>query len=382
MGLEDLSLQILTLDLGEPSEFLSKALNPPSTLAMGNSLRLLESLGAVECKWLDSDSKGDAVDCSELAVSTELTALGFHLSSLPVGPRIGKLMIYGALLGCVEAALTIASSMTTSKPLFVSPFGQRDEADQARREIAVDNSDHLTMLCAFDEWRRIRRAKGDRAARSFIGDHFLNRMTLFEMEDLRKHYADLLVGIGFLPKGYRSGGKSYRSSSSETGSDNDFSLIKAVLVAGLYPNVIVAPRSLIDGSGNQEAGENAFRSQNKGDVYLHPSTVSFHSKQIESRYCCFHEIMKTSKMYIRDMTPISPVALLLFGGAIKVYHEKEVITVDEWLRFRISRTTASQVRGHVFPASHATVSPLTFHEYLRSVFYRSSICESRWSRFF
>lgn len=95
VGLEDLVLQILILDLGEPSRFLGRALNPPSELSMRNSLKLLEELGATECTWKQVDEpifteqKPVEVDedplsksCEDMDVTTELTALGFHLATV------------------------------------------------------------------------------------------------------------------------------------------------------------------------------------------------------------------------------------------------------------------------------------------------------------
>jgi len=347
VGLEDLSLQVLTLDLGEPSVFLSKALDPPSALAMSNSLKLLQSLGAVECQWQGNglsvvDSEEDIGDCSKLSVKTELTALGFHLASLPVEPRVGKMMVYGAIFGCTDPALSIAAAITSSKPLFVSPFDQRDAAREARVSLATEESDLLTMLNAFDKWRNLRKTKGARAAQKFAREKFMSQMTLYNMQELRRHYASLLVDIGFLPSGYRvpkNVAEDERPSGANANSGN-VALLKAVLCAGLYPNVIVAPKSLSDGTSTKQACETSFQSHKKGDVFLHPCTISFAEKRLESRYCCFHEIVKTSKMYVRDCTPVSPVALLLFGGATKVYHGEGVITVDDWLQFRISAKSA------------------------------------------
>jgi HrpA-like RNA helicase len=346
VGIEDLVLQVLILDLGEPSIFLARALTPPSAVAMKSSLKLLEELGAVECQWQASFIESET--CASLAeTTTELTALGFHLATLPVEPRIGKLIIYGALFGCVEPALTIAAAMSSKSP-FLSPFGNRDAADEARRTFSVDGSDHLTILEAFNQWKALRASSGERATNAFIRDSFLSRMTLFQMDELRKQYAALLGDIGFLASGYRFDGNTQGSKQTVPSDANvnggNTDLLKAVLCAGLYPNIILAPRPLVNGTSKQEAGEMAFQSRSKGEVYLHPSTLSFSAKQLEYRYCCYREIMQTRKLYVRDATVVSPFALLLFGGALRVYHTEGVVTVDEWLKFRIDRTPATLVK--------------------------------------
>lgn len=370
VGLEDLVLQILLLDLGEPSIFLTKAVNPPTALAMRNSLKLLEGLGAVDCDWEDDGdrkklevlanrSNSDAPICESLSVTSGLTALGFHLATLPVDPRVGKMMIYGALFNCIDPALTIAASMSARNP-FMSPFDKRDEADAARKEFSTEGSDHLTTLTAFNQWKEIRKQKGDKSAQSFLRESFLSRLTLFQMEDLRKQFASLLVDIGFLPKNFRlpqsfgRGRDNGRGTQDQqvstpnisTGNGDNIHLVKAVLCAGLYPNIIVAPRTLVPRDGrlsDKKAGECAFQSL-KGDVYLHPSTISFSAKRLDSRYCCYHEIVKTSKTYVRDATPVSEFALLLFGGSLKVYHTHGVVTVDDWLKFRIAAKPATLVK--------------------------------------
>lgn len=370
VGLEDLVLQILLLDLGEPTSFLAKAVDPPSALAMRNSLKLLEGLGAVEVDWeksspvtfsdsrdsIEESEPQESPSCGTISAESGLTALGFHLATLPVDPRVGKMMIYGALFQCTDPALTIAASMSARSPFF-SPFDKRDEADAARKEFAMEGSDHLTTLNAFNKWKDMRRAKGEKATRTFLQESFLSRLTLFQMEDLRKQFADLLVDVGFLPRGFRlKGGHGRNSCGSNSRNANDppsaadaysdnMPLIKAILCAGLYPNIIVAPRPLVrvGGMSDKQAGECAFQSL-KGEVYLHPSTISFSEKHLDSRYCCYHEIVRTSKTYVRDCTPVSEFALLLFGGSLKVYHTHGVVTVDDWLKFRISPKAAALVK--------------------------------------
>ena len=43
----------------------------------------------------------------------ELTALGLHLSRLPVDVHIGKLILLGAIFNCTNDVLTIAATLST-----------------------------------------------------------------------------------------------------------------------------------------------------------------------------------------------------------------------------------------------------------------------------
>lgn len=363
VGLEDLVLKILLLDLGEPCSFLAKAINPPSALAMRNSLKLLEGLGAVEVEWHSDDSvlgsartnaskksatEQESSTCGALSAESGLTALGYHLATIPTDPRIGKMVIYGALFQCTDACLTIAASMSVRSP-FLSPFDKRDEADAARKGFAMEGSDHLTTLNAFNTWKEVRRIKGAKATQSFLRESFLSRPTLEKMEHLRQQFADLLIDMGFLPKGFRFKGSKGRSSglqeaqSQADAYSGNTSLVKAMICAGLYPNIIVAPRNLCQGVGGKEVGECAFQSL-KGDVYVHPCTVSFSEKRLTSRYCCYYDMVRTSKTFVRDCTTVSEFALLLFGGSLKVYHAHGAVTIDDWLKFRISPKAAALVK--------------------------------------
>ncbi|CAM9706751.1 unnamed protein product, partial [Phaeothamnion confervicola] len=223
VSLDDLILQILLLDRGEPAAFLSGAVNPPEPAAVANSLAYLEELQAIQrapppLTMSEDASSGQPGDhpggggdgragkgggANGGGGVPALTALGYHLASLPVEPRVGKLMIYSAILGCVEPALTIAASMSARSP-FVSPFDKRDEAEAAKRGMALSYSDHLTVLKAYDAWQ-IARKCGARVERNFLHEKFLSRQTMTMIDDVRRQLRDLLRGIGFV-SGPRPGG--------------------------------------------------------------------------------------------------------------------------------------------------------------------------------
>ena len=104
--LEELCLQIKSLQLGNIEMFLGKALEPPDLLSIHNAVELLEMIGA-------------------LTEAEELTALGEHLAALPVDPKIGKMILMGAIFGCLDPVLTIAAGLSYRDP-FVMPLDKKE----------------------------------------------------------------------------------------------------------------------------------------------------------------------------------------------------------------------------------------------------------------
>ena len=129
--LEQLCLSVRAMGIKEVSQFLASALTPPESLAVDGAMELLGRMGA-----LDGD---------------DLTALGRHLSMIPADLRCGKLMVYGAVFGCLDACVIIAAILTVKSP-FVSPQDKRDEAKAARSKFSNGNGDLIGDLLAFEQW--------------------------------------------------------------------------------------------------------------------------------------------------------------------------------------------------------------------------------------
>ena len=89
-----------------PEAFLASALDPPPSAAVRAAIARLRSIGAV----VNAASTDDAL--SDNTNSLTLTPLGFHLSHLPVEPRLGKMLVYAVALGCLPAVLTAAAALT------------------------------------------------------------------------------------------------------------------------------------------------------------------------------------------------------------------------------------------------------------------------------
>ena len=129
--LEQLCLSVRAMGIKDVGAFLASALTPPESLAVDGAMDLLLRMGALD--------------------GEDLTALGRHLSMIPADLRCGKLMVYGAMFGCLDSCVSIAAILTVKSP-FVSPQEKRDEAKVARARFAGNQGDLIGDLRAFEQW--------------------------------------------------------------------------------------------------------------------------------------------------------------------------------------------------------------------------------------
>ncbi|XP_071163439.1 putative ATP-dependent RNA helicase DHX57 isoform X5 [Mytilus edulis] len=336
--LEQIVLRIKMLDIftkQSPKEVLEQLLEPPEEDSILAATKRLQDLGALDEK-------------------NELTPLGYHLGSLPVDVRIGKLMLFGAIFRCLDPALTIAASLSFKSP-FVSPFGKKFEATQKKLEFAVGNSDHLTMLNGYQGWLSAKKI-GGREAYLFCQENFLSQKSLQMLVSLKQQFVELLSDIGFVREGitFRDVERAARRHGSDgvielTGEEaninlKNLKLISAILVGALYPNVVqvMTPQSKFNQSSAGAVSkfpkpeELRFKTKSDGFIHIHPSSVNFQVRYYESPYLVYHEMVKTSKVYIRDSTMVNVYPLLLFGGGLSVDLDRGnfVLSVDDgWIRF-------------------------------------------------
>lgn len=123
-------LKLLSLGYGNPKETLQTFLEPPATGNVEASLQLLRGIGAV-------------------GHSDKITPLGEYLALLPCDPRIGKMIIMGAVLQCLDSVLTVAACTD------VSPYvASREHGMMSRHKRFLfsrgSQSDHISFLNAYN----------------------------------------------------------------------------------------------------------------------------------------------------------------------------------------------------------------------------------------
>uniref|UniRef100_A0A673WH73 RNA helicase n=1 Tax=Salmo trutta TaxID=8032 RepID=A0A673WH73_SALTR len=315
--LEELCLHIMKCEYGSPEEFLCRALDAPQPQSVSNAVCLLRRIGAC------------------IPEGHTLTPLGHHLATLPVNVKIGKMLIFGAILGCLDPIATIAAAISEKSP-FATPMNQKDQANLAKAALAVANSDHLTIYNAYLGWKNIR-SEGYRAEMAYCRKHFLNRTALITIEDIKQELMRMMDQAGFSGSSRSGRGPPSRDQSDPRGPQAPLTplgkpqicVLNAVLTAGLYDSV---GRILYTPSVDVLDRVACSVETAQGKAQVHPSSVN---RCLQTRgWLLFQEKVKYSKIYLRDTTLISPFPMLLFGGDIDVQHRERLISLDGWIHFQ------------------------------------------------
>jgi len=317
--LEEICMTVLGTGLSSSCRaFLSQTPQPPDEKAIDQALDNLFIIGAVEFEGDEAESKG----------KQKLTALGNHLTRLPVDARLGKLLVFGTIFGCTETALTLAAALSASQPLFVTTFDDQVELKASQKSFQRnETSDFKVLVNVWDAYassidpRQYCRKKG------------LNYNALREIGEAREQFCVLLRDIGLLSK--------------ERGllgiKDDTWSIVHAILNATLYPFVA---------SISERQGKEPFIADKQETLTIHATSVNKSLRtKLPSRWLVFHDKLATSsRVSISTSGFVSSFALLLFGPSLKIHFESRQASIDEWASVGVASKTAvmiQQLRSHL-----------------------------------
>lgn len=205
-----------------------------------------------------------------------------------------------------------------------------------RRKVLSRNSksDHLTIVNAFQGWEEAKQ-RGARYEREYCWDNFLSANTLQMLHNMKGQFAEHLMHAGFVSS------RDPKDPKSNVNSDNE-KLIKAVIVAGLYPKV-----AMIRPSHSKKRPGVKVYTQADGKVCIHPKSVNAEETEFNYTWLIYHLKMRTSSIFLYDCTEVSPFSLLFFGGDITIQkdEDQETIAVDQWIVFRSPARIAHLVKS-------------------------------------
>ena len=362
----------------DPRAVLSRAPEPPSEESIVRAVDTLVNIGALERilrrsqKHTNNEDEngeetvgwGDDDEANEANIILALTPLGKRLSMLPLDATLAKMLLFAVLLRCLSPALTIAAVVSHKVPWRASD-SENEETSAAsvmkknltknvkENESVAKNevSDHLVHAAAYEKWNVI--GKNSTAAqKKFARENGLDHDVLRQLSDLRKQFFDALKAGNAL-----NGNNALNDYASMDDPHSPWNvdakkpkLIKAALVAGLYPNLAYADAIEI-GPKNAADKKTIFewKDSRNADVYPHPSSLVSKISRLPGtripprQFCVYAEKVKTSQTFLRECTKVSPIEILLFAGRkVNVEHEMKRVVLDDWLKvLNVNAVTAT-----------------------------------------
>uniref|UniRef100_A0A673ZUT1 RNA helicase n=1 Tax=Salmo trutta TaxID=8032 RepID=A0A673ZUT1_SALTR len=323
------------------AEFLSKAPEPPPILIVKNAVQMLKTIDAMD-PWED------------------LTELGYHLADLPVEPHLGKMVLCAVVLKCLDPILTIACTLAHRDPFVLPSQASQKRASMLcrKRFTAGTFSDHMALLRAFQAWQK---ARTDGWERSFCEKNFLSQATMEIIIGMRTQLLGQLRAIGFVRA---RGGGDIRDVNLNS---ENWSVVKAALVAGMYPNLIHVDRESCSLSGAKEKRvrfhPTSILSQPQPHKKIPPANGQVAAVQsLPTDWLIYDEMTRAHRIAsIRCCSVVSPITVAIFGGCAKLpstaLQEPAVqkgrssdsemedrstanlaqMKIDEWLNFKLDK---------------------------------------------
>ncbi|EGE79057.1 adenosinetriphosphatase [Blastomyces gilchristii SLH14081] len=244
-------------------------MDPPPQDTITTSLFDLWALGAI-------DNLGD------------LTPMGRRMSAFPMDPSLAKLLISASEeYECSEEMLTIVS-MLSVPGVFYRPKERQEESDAAREKFFVPESDHLTLLHVYTQW------KSNGYSDSWCIKHFLHSKALRRAKEIREQLYDIMT----------------MQKMTITSCGTDWDVIRKCICSGYYHQA-----ARVKGIGEY------INLRTSVTIQLHPTSALYGLGYLPD-YVVYHELILTSKEYMSTVTSVDPRWLADLGGVFYSIKEK------------------------------------------------------------
>jgi len=232
-------------------------MDKPPAESLVASLELLYYLGALDDEGL-------------------LTRVGRRMAEFPLEPNLSKILIMSVHLGCSEELLTIVSMLSVQN-IWFRPKDQQALADSKKAKFNQVEGDHLTLLAVYNAW------KNNNFSASWCRDNFVQHRSLKRAQEVRRQLLSIMDRhkLDILSCGKAT------------------ARIQKAICSGFFRNAA------------KKDPQEGYRTVVDGQVvYIHPSSCLIN---IKPEWTIYHELILTTKEYMREVTTIDPRWLVEFA---------------------------------------------------------------------
>lgn len=194
------------------------------------------------------------------------------MTPFPMDPSLGKLLITASEeYGCSEEMLTIVSMLSVPS-VFYRPKERQEESDAAREKFFVPESDHLTLLHVYTQWKTHGYSDG------WCVKHFLHSKALRRAREIREQLHDIMTvqKMNLVSCG------------------TDWDVIRKCICSGYYHQA-----ARVKGLGE------FINLRTSVTMQLHPTSALYGLGYVPD-YVVYHELILTSKEYMSTVTAVDP----------------------------------------------------------------------------
>ena len=264
---------------------------------LANTVLLLKSLGVKDLLDFDfmdpppqdtiTTSLFDLWALGALDNIGDLTPLGRRMTAFPMDPSLAKLIITAVDYACSEEMLTIVAMLSVPS-VFYRPKERQEESDAAREKFFVPESDHLTLLHVYTQWKVNHYSDG------WCVRHFLHPKALRRAKEIRDQIRDIME----------------KQKMALVSCGTDWDVIRKCICSGYYHQA-----AKVKGIGEY------INLRTSVTIQLHPTSALYGLGYLPD-YVVYHELILTSKEYMSCVTSVDPHWLADLGAVFYSVKEK------------------------------------------------------------
>lgn len=198
-----------------------------------------------------------------------LSRLGRKMAEFPLEPPLSKMLIASVDMGCSDEILTVVAMLSVQN-VFYRPKDKQATADQKKAKFFQPEGDHLTLLAVYEAW------KAAKFSNPWCYENFIQARSLRRAQDVRKQLLQIMD----------------RYKLNVVSAGKNFNKIRKAICSGFFSHA--AKKDPQEGYKTLVEGQ---------PVYIHPSSALF---QRNPDFVLYHELVLTTKEYMREVTAIEP----------------------------------------------------------------------------
>ena len=282
-NLASVILQMMSLGFGDIQSF--PFIDPPDYRAVRDGYATLHEIGAID-------------------EQNRLTKLGRHIASLPVDPRLARIIVAGEDEECLDDVLVLASFLSAADPR-ERPLDKQQQADTAHAQFRDGESDFITILKLWRLLKDKQRELSSNQFRRFAKANFISYARVREWQDVhqqlrdtasddrratgRRHHNPRPPSVPVRPRAIIKAAIQGQGEDAFDATQRD--AIHRALLAGLLSNVGMK----VDGF--QYQGPRGIK------FGVFPGSVLFKNKP---QWVTSAELVETTRLYARTCAPVRP----------------------------------------------------------------------------